>query len=272
VTRGVREQKLSEKELTKTRKISPRTRQASLGARLGAPSSSSAPRPAQQRLARPAAAPAPLPRPRRRAAAPRLPPARGQGGGGGGDRRTTGNGAVDGAFSVFRFSSTSFGGCGKRLPSTAARSSALSSALTRLFLQTNNDATTNKQTNKQPSRQKNPADALKVGGGLVEAAADFVPASVPRPAAKAGVALVGVALAFWLLQKVVSTVLTLALLGGGLYLYLSRAGGGEGEGESKGASSRRQGGGGKGDSDGGDDDADDDPLAEARRIMSKYTK
>jgi hypothetical protein len=106
-----------------------------------------------------------------------------------------------------------------------------------------------------------------VGGGLVEAAADFVPPSVPRPVAKAGVALAGAGVAFWLLQKVVSTVLTLVLLGGGLYFYLSRAGGGE----EQGASERRAGGGGGGRGGGGDDD-DDDPLAEARRIMSKYTK
>jgi hypothetical protein len=36
----------------------------------------------------------------------------------------------------------------------------------------------------------------------VDSASDLVPASVPRPVAKGGVAVVGVMLAFWLLQKV----------------------------------------------------------------------
>jgi TATA-binding protein-associated factor len=96
-----------------------------------------------------------------------------------------------------------------------------------------------------------------------------VPASVPRPAAKAGVALAGAVAAFWVLQKVVSTVITLAVVGAGLYFYLGRgsADGGGKEGE---AGPRRRGGSGDG-GDGGDDDMDD-PLAEARRIMSKYTK
>jgi TATA-binding protein-associated factor len=113
-----------------------------------------------------------------------------------------------------------------------------------------------------PKPLKKQTDALKVGGGLVDAAADMVPPSVPRPVAKAGVALAGAGVAFWLLQKVVSTVITLAVIGGGLYFYLARSGGDGGE---RSSSSSSKGGGG------GDDD-DDDPLAEARRIMSKYTK
>lgn len=104
---------------------------------------------------------------------------------------------------------------------------------------------------------------MKVGGGIVDAAADLVPESVPRPVAKAGVALAGAGVAFWLLQKVVSTVITLAVIGAGLYFYLGRGGASD---EGAGSSSRRSGGGNN------NDDDDDDPLAEARRIMSKYTK
>jgi hypothetical protein len=47
-----------------------------------------------------------------------------------------------------------------------------------------------------------PADALEVGGNLVESAASLVPDSVPRGVAKGGVAVAGVLVAFWVLQKV----------------------------------------------------------------------
>jgi TATA-binding protein-associated factor len=87
--------------------------------------------------------------------------------------------------------------------------------------------------------------------------------------AKAGVALAGAGVAFWLLQKVVSTVITLAVIGAGLYFYLGRSGGASDEGAA--SSSSRRSGGGNSNSNNNDDD-DDDPLAEARRIMSKYTK
>jgi hypothetical protein len=46
------------------------------------------------------------------------------------------------------------------------------------------------------------ADAIQAGVGLVESAANLVPDSVPRPIAKGGVAVGGVLLAFWALQKV----------------------------------------------------------------------
>lgn len=54
------------------------------------------------------------------------------------------------------------------------------------------------------------ADALEVGGNLVESAANLVPESVPRGVAKGGVAVAGVLVAFWVLQKV-----RLCVLGGG---------------------------------------------------------
>lgn len=53
-----------------------------------------------------------------------------------------------------------------------------------------------------PHRPVLPADALEVGGNLVESAANLVPDSVPRGVAKAGVAGAGVLVAFWVLQKV----------------------------------------------------------------------
>jgi len=99
--------------------------------------------------------------------------------------------------------------------------------------------------------------AIDVGKGLVESAANLVPESVPRPMAKGGVALAGGIIAFWLLQKVLSTFITLALLGGAAYLYFRSSSSNDSSGGSGGGSKGR-----------GDDL--DDPLADARRIMDKY--
>eukprot|EP00879_Flechtneria_rotunda_P015376 GHRR01016075.1.p1 GENE.GHRR01016075.1~~GHRR01016075.1.p1 ORF type:complete len:163 (+),score=48.14 GHRR01016075.1:268-756(+) len=103
------------------------------------------------------------------------------------------------------------------------------------------------------------ADAIQTGKGFVESAANLVPESVPRPVAKGGVAVAGVILAFWVLQKLVSTVLTIALLGGAAWFYF-QYGGGNGSAGAAGSSSK------------GSDASLDDPLAEARRIMDKYKK
>lgn len=46
------------------------------------------------------------------------------------------------------------------------------------------------------------ADLVKIGSSVVESAAELVPSSVPRPLAKVGVAVFGVSIVFWLLQKV----------------------------------------------------------------------
>jgi len=46
------------------------------------------------------------------------------------------------------------------------------------------------------------AGAVRTGNKLADSAADLLPASVPRGAAKIGVVGVGGLLAFWLLQKV----------------------------------------------------------------------
>lgn len=102
-------------------------------------------------------------------------------------------------------------------------------------------------------------NALDVGKGLVDSAANLVPESVPRPVAKTGVAVVGGLIAFTILQKLISTVLTIALLGGAAWFYFQYSGSDNG---SSSKSSGKQ-----------DSDVDlDDPLAEARRIMDKYKK
>jgi hypothetical protein len=68
---------------------------------------------------------------------------------------------------------------------------------------------------------------------------------------------------------VVSTVLTLALLGGAAWFYFSQSSSSSGASGSSGSSSSSKGSGDRGQS----DDVDlNDPLAEARRIMSKYDK
>lgn len=104
-------------------------------------------------------------------------------------------------------------------------------------------------------------NALGVARSVVETASDLVPESVPRPVAKGGVAVAGGIIAFWLLQKVVSTVLTLVLLGGAAYLYFRSSSSDSDSGGSSGGGSSSSGGRG--------DDLDD-PLTDARRIMDKY--
>lgn len=106
-------------------------------------------------------------------------------------------------------------------------------------------------------------NALEVGGNLVESAASLVPDSVPRGVAKGGVAVAGVLVAFWVLQKLVSTVLTVALLGGAAWFYFQYGGS---SGSSDDSSKRSSG------SSGSKDVDLNDPLAEARRIMDKYKK
>ncbi|EIE25230.1 hypothetical protein COCSUDRAFT_52800 [Coccomyxa subellipsoidea C-169] len=89
--------------------------------------------------------------------------------------------------------------------------------------------------------------ALRSGNKLADSAADLLPESVPRGAAKIGVVGVGGLVAFWLLQKVLSTFVFLGVLGGGAYLWLKLSS--------------------NDDSDGGDSG---DALTDAKRIMDKY--
>mmetsp|Transcript_19913 Transcript_19913/g.55497 ORF Transcript_19913/g.55497 Transcript_19913/m.55497 type:complete len:128 (+) Transcript_19913:246-629(+) len=96
--------------------------------------------------------------------------------------------------------------------------------------------------------------------GAVETVAGFVPSSVPRGIAKGGVYALGGLLVFGLIQKVLSGLLTLALLGTLGYLYLSLSGGDDDD----------EGGGRKRQQSGSEADDDGSPLSDARRIMDKY--
>uniref|UniRef100_A0A383W2U3 Uncharacterized protein n=1 Tax=Tetradesmus obliquus TaxID=3088 RepID=A0A383W2U3_TETOB len=107
---------------------------------------------------------------------------------------------------------------------------------------------------------------ISAGQGFVESASNMVPENVPRPVAKTGVAVATGLVAFWVLQKLVSTVLTIALLGGAAWFYFQYAGG-SGDGGSSGS-----GGGASSSSKRAVDGDLDDPLSEARRIMDKYKK
>ncbi|GJP44943.1 hypothetical protein CLOM_g4341 [Closterium sp. NIES-68] len=91
--------------------------------------------------------------------------------------------------------------------------------------------------------------AVKIGNEGLDAATKLVPATIPRPVAKAGVGLLSLAILLSLVQTVFNTFVSLLFLGGLGYLgfqYLSKDGN-----KSSGSSS-------------------DDPLDEARRILDKY--
>ncbi|KAK9846420.1 hypothetical protein WJX81_003480 [Elliptochloris bilobata] len=94
--------------------------------------------------------------------------------------------------------------------------------------------------------------AVRSGDKLADSAAGLIPAAVPRPAAKLAVLAFGGLVAFWVLQRVLSTAFFFLALGGAAYLWvkLSSRGGGSGGGGSGGDGS--------------------DPLSEASRIMDKY--
>lgn len=94
---------------------------------------------------------------------------------------------------------------------------------------------------------------LKIANGVTNSAANMLPATVPRPVAKLSVIGISSIIALWLFGKVVSTVFTIAAVGGAIYLLVKSQG-------SKGAASQ----------DAGDLDEAIDPLASARRIMDKY--
>mmetsp|Transcript_20029 Transcript_20029/g.47731 ORF Transcript_20029/g.47731 Transcript_20029/m.47731 type:complete len:176 (-) Transcript_20029:51-578(-) len=100
---------------------------------------------------------------------------------------------------------------------------------------------------------KNKDGFVKTANSVVDTVVEFVPSSVPRPAAKAAVVVVGFLFAFSLLQKLLSTVITLGVLAAaGYFFYTSSGIGGSG-------------------SAGEDIDAsEDESLDEARRIMDKY--
>eukprot|EP00198_Chlamydomonas_reinhardtii_P002616 XP_001691952.1 SNF2 superfamily protein [Chlamydomonas reinhardtii] len=110
---------------------------------------------------------------------------------------------------------------------------------------------------------------FKTASGLVDKAADLVPDSVPRSTAKAGVTVAGVMFTFWVLNKVISGVVTLAVLAGIGYYFLTQ----QGKDDDDAIDVTPKAGGGKaggGKAGGGKGSDLDDPLAEARKIMDKY--
>jgi len=94
---------------------------------------------------------------------------------------------------------------------------------------------------------------LKTANGMVDGVVDLVPESVSRGTARIAVIGGGLLLAFTLLQKIVSTVFTLAILAAAAYYFVNMSGGE--------ASPRGE------DIDAGDAD---DPVNKARKIMDKY--
>lgn len=91
---------------------------------------------------------------------------------------------------------------------------------------------------------------------VVDGLSNLVPESVPRPVAKAGVAVLGTGLVLWTVSSLFKTAVSLAAFGllgfVAFTIFLSSGGGGDDGGAS----------GGK--------DGEEDPLDEARRIMGKY--
>lgn len=94
---------------------------------------------------------------------------------------------------------------------------------------------------------------IKFGRDAVDAGSAFVPDSVPRQVAKGLVVSLGIFVAFNLIKTVFSTAVTVVLLGVVARFFVTgNSSGGEGKLKDEGM---------------GDED---DPLEEARRIMSKY--
>eukprot|EP00899_Mesostigma_viride_P012519 jgi/Mesvir1/21268/Mv21669-RA.1 len=92
----------------------------------------------------------------------------------------------------------------------------------------------------------------------VNAAADLVPATVPRPLAQGGVAIAGVFLLLTIFKSLISTAFSVVALGAIAYFAWV-------------ALNDKGNGGDAGGGGGGNNNLDDsDPLNEARRIMDKY--
>lgn len=100
---------------------------------------------------------------------------------------------------------------------------------------------------------------VTAGTKLVENASQLVPSSIPRPVAKAGVAIAGGVFIFGLVQQVLSGFITLIVLGGLGYFFFTRSSSDTDDEDSN-----------KGEGKGEDDLSD--PLSEAQRIMKKYGK
>eukprot|EP00270_Netrium_digitus_P004297 TRINITY_DN1530_c0_g1_i2.p1 TRINITY_DN1530_c0_g1~~TRINITY_DN1530_c0_g1_i2.p1 ORF type:complete len:192 (-),score=48.80 TRINITY_DN1530_c0_g1_i2:151-726(-) len=98
--------------------------------------------------------------------------------------------------------------------------------------------------------------AARVGLEALESATSLVPASVPRPVARAGVAGAAVILSLTLISAAFNTLITLLVVGGLSYAAVVYFTGGRGGGSSGGGAT------------GGI--SPDDSLEEAKRIMEKY--
>eukprot|EP00850_Spirogloea_muscicola_P001993 SM000007S20953 [mRNA] locus=s7:1096424:1097504:+ [translate_table: standard] len=103
--------------------------------------------------------------------------------------------------------------------------------------------------------------AVRVGKEGLNGVTKLVPASIPRPIATAGVAVVGLFLISSILRTVFSTFFFIALLGGAGYLGFLYFTQGSGNGTDDSDSSSGDGGSGSGSG---------NALDEARRIMDKY--
>ncbi|XP_048336658.2 uncharacterized protein LOC112492787 [Ziziphus jujuba] len=109
--------------------------------------------------------------------------------------------------------------------------------------------------------------AWRIGRDGIEAGANLVPDSVPRPIAKISVAVVVSSISLFVLRSFLSTAFfALATMGLVYFIFLAlnkdegpRRGGGGGGGGGRG-----------GEGDGGDTTSTEDTLEEARRIMEKY--
>ena len=102
--------------------------------------------------------------------------------------------------------------------------------------------------------------AIQTGKEAVDMGASLIPDKVPRPIAKGIVAIVSTVTLFSLVKSVLSTFVTVTLVGVVGWLWVNNNSmGGESNTDSDVEKS-------------GDDDpaSEDDPLEEARRIMSKY--
>ena len=109
------------------------------------------------------------------------------------------------------------------------------------------------------------AKLLKQAAGVakdaVESAAALVPESVPRPAAKGLVSVAFAMVVVFTVKSIFSTALTAILLGGAGWAMMNFTSSNDDSGRGRGDD------GSTGDRGQGDED---DPLEEARRIMSKY--
>ena len=103
--------------------------------------------------------------------------------------------------------------------------------------------------------------AAKAADTAADALAGFLPDSIPRPAAKVGILVIGGTVLLSFVGKVISTVAFVGALGAGGWL-LYQANNPEGDG----------GGGGRKGSGGGGGGSAADALEEARRVMAKYMK